>query len=352
MSFRDTEARIQTVCLIIICTIAVGLALFWLKTVVVPFVVAIFASMVLGPAIEFQTRHLKFPRTIALVATISLAFVLAATVGGLIASSVSEFASNAGDYEEQLSRIVQRANEMGILHKLGIDPDADINFFSLVPLGTLKGTVLGLTSGFTNLISKGFLIMLFTLFILAGSEAQQVNQDSLIEEIQASVKRYVVAKVLLSGATGVSVFAILSVLGVPFAGSFGAFAFLLNFIPSIGSIIATVLPLPILLFDPNISMTTMVLALALTGMVQMAIGNVIEPKLIGKSLDLHPITVLLALMFWGMIWGFDGMILSVPIMSVIKIIFDKTEMTAPLGHMLAGRLSQAWSHDSVSGGNR
>lgn len=342
MSLRDTELRIQTVCLIVLSTIGVALSLYWLKTVVVPFVIAIFASMILGPVIQFQMRYLRLPRSLALVATISLTFLLAVFLGGLIAGSVSEFASNAGNYEAHLQRILQRAGELGILEKLGIDPKAELDIFSLIPLRTVRGTVVSLTTGVTTLLSQGMLILLFVVFILIGSETDPSARDGLFGEIQKSVQRYLATKVLVSAGTGIAVFAILRALGVPFAASFGVFAFILNFIPSIGSLIATVLPLPVLLFDPSMTTTGLVLALALPGLVQTVIGNVVEPKLIGKSLDLHPITVLLALMFWGMIWGFEGMILSVPIMSVIRIILDKTEMTAPVAHVLAGRLGHAW----------
>ncbi|MEJ2718649.1 MAG: AI-2E family transporter [Deltaproteobacteria bacterium] len=158
-------------------------------------------------------------------------------------------------------------------------------------------------------------------------------------EIETGVKRYISTKVLVSGTTGVLVFVILALLGVPYAISFGAFAFLLNFIPTIGSVISTVLPLPILLLTPDITWTTAILAIAVPGAIQLVMGNAVEPKMMGKSLGLHPITVLLALIFWGMIWGFDGMILAVPITAVVKIILEKIEITSSVARLMAGELS-------------
>ena len=128
---------------------------------------------------------------------------------------------------------------------------------------------------------------------------------------------------------------------MPYAITFGAFAFILNFIPTLGSIVSTLLPTPVLLFTPGISTGTMVLALVIPGIIQLAVGNVVEPKLMGRSLDLHPITILLALIFWGMIWGFEGMILGVPITAVVKIIFEKTETTVPVANLMAGRVGEA-----------
>ena len=119
---------------------------------------------------------------------------------------------------------------------------------------------------------------------------------------------------------------------------FGVLAFLLNFIPNVGSIVAVLLPLPVLLVSPDISTLTAILALALPGAVQFTMGNLVEPRFIGQSLDLHPITVLMALIFWGMLWGFLGMVLSVPMAAVMKLLFERLSYTRPLAEMMAGRM--------------
>jgi len=117
-------------------------------------------------------------------------------------------------------------------------------------------------------------------------------------------------------------------------------AFLLNFIPSIGSIVATLLPLPVVLVSPDVSGLTIILALVLPGAVQMFIGNVVEPKVMGDELDLHPVTILLSLMIWGAIWGIVGMLLATPIVAVMKIFFERSELTRPVADLLAGRLDR------------
>jgi len=126
------------------------------------------------------------------------------------------------------------------------------------------------------------------------------------------------------------------VLGIPLALVFGLLSFVLNFIPNIGSAIACLLPLPIVLVSPGISSTAAVLAIVLPAGVQFSVGNVIEPKLMGKSLDLHPVAVLGALIFWGMLWGMPGMLMAAPITSVAKIMFERWEITQPLAALLAG----------------
>jgi AI-2 transport protein TqsA len=157
------------------------------------------------------------------------------------------------------------------------------------------------------------------------------------EEIERRIERYLVAKVTISAITGTLVGLILSALGVDLALVFGFLAFLLNFIPSIGSIIATLLPLPVILVSPEVSWTTVGLALALPGALQFVIGNVVEPSIIGDSLDLNPIVILMALIFWGVLWGVVGMLLAAPITAVMKILLERYELTRPVARVMAGR---------------
>jgi AI-2 transport protein TqsA len=119
---------------------------------------------------------------------------------------------------------------------------------------------------------------------------------------------------------------------------FGLLAFLLNFIPSIGSIIATVLPLPVVLMSPDITPSVAVLAIALPGGVQFTIGTLLSPKVMGDSLELHPVTILLALTVWGSIWGIVGMLLATPITAVMKMLFERLELTRPIARLMAGRI--------------
>ena len=131
----------------------------------------------------------------------------------------------------------------------------------------------------------------------------------------------------------------LELLGIELALAFGFFAFLLNFIPTLGSVISTVLPVPIVLMNPEISVTVAVLAIVVPGTIHFVIGNVVEPLVMGDSLELHPVTVLLSLMIWGTIWGIVGMLLATPITAVLKILSDQTDATRPLARLLAGRRS-------------
>jgi AI-2 transport protein TqsA len=200
----------------------------------------------------------------------------------------------------------------------------------------------GTTSAIVDLLAQSFLVLIFVVFLLIGGEGARSDpaerREGTWATIVGQVERYIVAKAALSGATGLLVGVVLSLLGVDLALVFGLFAFLLNFIPSIGSIIATLLPLPIVAMSPDVSFGAAVAAIAIPGVVQFSIGSVIEPRVMGESLDLHPVTILVTLMFWGALWGVVGMLLAVPMTAIAKLLFEKSELTQPLAELMAGRL--------------
>jgi len=142
---------------------------------------------------------------------------------------------------------------------------------------------------------------------------------------------------LTSGVTGVFVGLVLTILGVRFGWMFGFLAFMLNFIPNIGSIIATILPLPIALIDPQLSIISKILVLMIPGSIQFVIGNILQPKLMGETLNLHPVVVILSLIFFGTIWGIIGMFLAVPITAIAVISMQRFDYTRAIADLAAGK---------------
>jgi AI-2 transport protein TqsA len=162
----------------------------------------------------------------------------------------------------------------------------------------------------------------------------------IVTAIESTIRRYIATKLAISAVTGLLVWGILAMFGLHLAFLFGMPAFLLNFIPSIGSIIATFLPIPVAVAqfqDP----WPILAVVALPGAVQMSIGNVIEPKLMGDGVKLHPVAILLSLTFWGLLWGPVGMILAVPITATIRIVMLRFQTTKPVAELLAGRLPES-----------
>ncbi|MCP4712570.1 MAG: AI-2E family transporter, partial [Planctomycetes bacterium] len=192
-----------------------------------------------------------------------------------------------------------------------------------------------------SVLTNGTLVIIFLIFLLAGKKKKTADPSlGLRYEIETRIKRYVITMIFTSGTTGMLVGVTLWLLGVPFPYMFGFFAFMLNFIPSIGSIIATLLPMPVIILSPELSVFAKALAIIIPAMVQFTIGNIIQPKAMGESLDLHPITILMSLVFFGLVWGIVGMFLATPITAVLKVMFEKFEYTKSVALVMAGDIDK------------
>ncbi len=331
------EEHVQSLCLIILTFCLVGFSLYFLRPILVPFLLAVFLAFVLTPVLDLQTRYLRFPRILALIVTLLVGFFLIFVLSGLTVSSVTSLANNSERYERELETRVRDAYAKLPFDALGIEDPGAFDPMTVFPEDLLDWILNRAAGTFTGIVSQSVLVLLFVVFLLLGRSARPKPLTGTALEIERSVKRYIITKVVTSAATGALVFLTLNLLSIPFAIAFGALAFMLNFIPSIGSIIATFLPLPVLLLA-DVTTTTMIMAIAIPGMIQFSIGNLIEPKILGDSLDLHPVVILLALIFWGMIWGPIGMLLAAPLTAIMKIVLSKIQITKPFADAFGGRL--------------
>jgi AI-2 transport protein TqsA len=360
MNKGDYDARIQTVCLATLTIIVVAVALYLLRVVLVPFILAAFLSLLLLPLVNFLMRKLRIGRPIALVLTLFLGFLAVFAIGTFVSVSVGQFANSAGEYEAQLRKIMSQAENSGPVHAIvtfvvgsnapqpvgaqaipgvdGVRPPGNFRTSQLLPDGAVNGIARRLSTNVLSILSNGFLVLLFASFLLMGSTTQTRPRTGVIGEIEKRVQKYIVIKTLSSMLTGFLVFLVLYFLDVRFAMSFGAFAFILNFIPNLGSVVATLLPLPFVMLTPDVGITTIVLALLLPLIIQFSIGSVLEPKIMGDTLGLHPVVVLMSLIFWGMLWGFAGMLLAIPMTASAKIIFGRIEVTKPIVSLMEGHL--------------
>jgi len=328
------DQRLQTVSLLLLATIAVAFALYWLQSVLVPFVLSLFIALGLSPLIALLTVRLRLPHWLAVLVTLLFAIALLALVGFLITISANRLAANAVTYQAEVRSLVNGFLQRFPLEEYGLNADEVVR----LPLQAISTVAVSIANAIVTLVSQGAVVLVFLGFLLLGGSPRSEPVGGVWGEAESRVKRYIVFKFILSAITGVLVGTILALLGVELAMAFGLMAFLLNFIPSIGSIVATLLPLPMVLVSSDASWLTVVLALALPGAVQMTIGNVIEPKVMGGELDLHPVAILLALMIWGTLWGIVGMLLATPITAVMKIICERSEVMRPVADLLAGRL--------------
>jgi AI-2 transport protein TqsA len=191
------------------------------------------------------------------------------------------------------------------------------------------GTIFGFLSGM-------LFVCFFVIFLLAGRNPY-AEHSQMYRDVVVNMRRYLGTKVITSALVGVLVWASLAVLGMELASVFGVLAFLLNFIPVIGPIIVTVLPIPLAMAQFQ-SPWPVILVVAVPGVIHNVIGNIIEPKMMGKGLDLHPVTIMLALSFWGLLWGIVGMFLAAPITAAMRIVLMQFDTFRPIANLLAGEL--------------
>ena len=330
--------KILTPCVIILTFIAAGAALYWLRSVLIPFVLALFFFYCLNPLVDFQIRRLRVPRPLAILLTIILGLVLLFLVGTLVSSSINQMRIHSDDYRSRLIQLQQKSLEILPENLFGMPVKETGAKMLKVPEDVAGKTLSGLIGTLLNLFSNGVLVAIFMFFLLLGSSPLQKKSRGVLGEVQTSIRNYIRLKVIISIVTGGVHGIILMLFGVEFAVVFGILAFLLNFIPNLGPVLTTLLPIPVIILSPDLSPTAIILAIMLTGGVQFASGNVFEPRIMGESLDLHPVVVLLSLIFFGMIWGMAGMFLATPITGALKIMFEKIENTRTIAHLMAGRL--------------
>lgn len=338
---RPETQRVAATCLVILTVLAVAAALKWLAPVMIPFVLAFFISQLLSPLIRLLMTYAHLPRAGAVLATLLVAVLGFVGVLSLASASVAQLGANAAAYQAKAAELMQTTAEFLPLEAFGVEDAAVAKPLEQLSLSTIGSVLLGTTNAILELLSNSLLVLIFLLFMLLGPGSSPSDPKSTWAQIDGPIKRYLYAKAMLSAATGLLVGLVLYALGIDLALVFGLFAFMFNFIPNIGSVIATLLPLPVVIMSPDISTTTAALAILIPGAIQFSVGNLIEPRLLGHSLDLNPVAILLNLIVWGMLWGVVGMLLATPILVVIKILCGKIEETHFIARLLANEPDQA-----------
>ncbi len=321
-----------TISLLILAIIAVAFALNFTKPIMIPFVLALLIRILIDPIIDFQTHRLKVHRIIAVFVSLLLIVFVFMIIVPFIVGSVATFLNSANDYNAKVLLIIDMI--ISKLKEFEIDINRQVIRESFISLPFLDWAS-AILSNSANIISKFFLVVIMTLFLLLGRKSKNTSKEW--NQIIESVKKYIFTKFITSAATGILTGIIYWLLGLELALIFGTMTFLLNFIPVLGSVIAVLIPLPVALLQFN-DPTFIIYILLLPSIVHIIIGNILEPKLFGETFGLHPITIILSLIFWGMIWGMIGVLLAAPITAIVKISFEKFETTLPFARLLEGKV--------------
>ena len=324
--------KFVTISLLILALVAIAFSLNFTKPIMIPFVLALLIRILIDPIIDFQIDNLHVHRVIAVLVSIVLIVFLFMIIVPYIIGSVATFLQSADDYNSKVLLLIDFI--ISKLQEYDIEVDREIIRNTLITLPFLDwaSTIL---SNSANFISKFFLVAIMTLFLLLGKKSKNTSPEW--NQIIAQVKKYIFTKFITSSATGILAGIIYWLLGIELAFIFGSLTFILNFIPYFGSAIAILIPLPIAFLqfeDP----TYVILIILLPAIVHIIIGNILEPKIFGEAFGLHPITIILSLIFWGMIWGIIGVLLAAPLTAIIKISFERFKTTKQIARFLEGKI--------------
>lgn len=313
------------------CVVVVLAGVKAASAIVVPFLLSIFIAMACNPLINWFSRY-KVPRWLSVTSVILLIVIFGFMLAGLVGNSMNEFSQNMPKYRQQLGEEFAWAASQ--LERFNINIDRQ-QLLSYLDPGIAMNMVTNLLSSLGGVLTNFLLILLTVVFMLFEAEsvpkkvhialddpAMRIQQ---IDKFLISVKNYLVIKTLVSFGTGLIIGIWLYVLGVDHFMLWAVLAFLFNFIPNIGSFIAAV-PAVLLAF---IQLGPGIAGLTALGFVvsNMLMGNIIEPKYMGRGLGLSTLVVFLSLIFWGWLLGTVGMLLSVPLTMIVKIALESNKDT-------------------------
>jgi AI-2 transport protein TqsA len=307
-------------------------------TLLIPFLLSLFIAVIAAPPLFFL-KDKGLPGGLAMVLVIGMIVVVGLLIAWLVGGSLNDFTSNLPKFQENLKLKSAHLVDWLASQGLDLDPQALTTYFDPAKVMALAGRLM---SGLGNVLTQAFLILITVVFMLFEANTFQNKlktyterpERSLarVEAITSSIKRYMVIKTSTSLLTGALVSGSLALLGVDYPLLWGMLAFLFNYVPNIGSIIAAVPAILLALIQLGSPMAAWT-ALAYV-LINGVVGNIIEPRFMGKGLGLSPLIVFISLVFWGWILGPVGMFLSVPLTIAMKIVLDSNPDTRGYGAML------------------
>jgi len=291
---------------------------------------------------RIEVAGFKFPMPVCLGASLLTFLLLIWALVNFLSASADDVLDVAPIYQENLTRRLESV------------PFIDFAAFeerSLSELITdwidIPSYATSIASSFAGILANGGLILIYLgfLFLEQGHFSNKIsalvsNSDRedeahrIITRIRDDIQKYISIKMFTSSLTGILSFTFLFTVGVDFAAVWGLLIFLLNFIPTVGSIVATIFPALIALAQSD-GYTLFVLVLLGIGALQICIGNILEPRLMGSSFNLSPVVILLNLALWNAIWGIPGMFLCVPFLIIVAIVLSHFPQTRPVAIMLS-----------------
>ena len=340
MEIKRRQPTVLETCVFLLTILAFGLVLSKAAQVAIPFMLAFLFAMLFAPFIRWGLRY-RIPALIMVFVVLACLLAVFIPLGFFLNSRMQGVIDVLPGYYGKLVDIGR-----SVLDEYNIPKEfwVQVNWYN-----TIGRYVSGMTGFMLNWLGSMAMVLVFLVFMLLevpyvdnrilmafeGEKGEKISR--VAQKIVTQISKYLRTLAVISFATGLCVWGALSVLGIDFALTWGVLAFFLNFIPTIGSIAASIPPIlfAIVQFYPDWVPAALTLLSLLC--IQFTIGNIMTPKIMGDALDLSPVVILISLLFWGLIWRISGALLSVPIAVMIKII---CENIPPL-HFFAVMISSA-----------
>lgn len=338
--------RSLNVLLLIIAIIVVGVALELTQPVLTLFLVALMLAYLIDPVLVVMRKHLTIPLWAAVPLTGILSLTVLSGIGLIIFVSLVEFTRDFDSYQPRVAQTLE--DGMALVSRvtgveMSFDPLEELRNLLLSSLDRLATAAQSVLRGVTSFV----MVFFFALLFLSAKHHMALRVDDafgqgrsavpdILRDIDRSLRRFIGVKTLISLAVGTATTLILLAFGVRFAVVWGLLTFLLNFIPTVGSITA-VAAISLFAFTQFGATVTPIAAIACVVAAQVATGSVLEPKLLGDALNLSLLVVFVFLFFWGWLWGPVGALLAVPMTAALRIVLANIPATAKYTRLMEGR---------------
>jgi AI-2 transport protein TqsA len=339
----DQSSRFGNVFIILAAVVIVLAGVKAAAPIIIPFLLSLFIAVILMPLLHFLMDR-KIPMAVAMLLVVGMLVLGFTLLGMIVGHAMNDFIGNLPVYEAHLRTRLGGVEEW--LTQWGVALPQK-NMQDLLDPGSLFTYLTGMLKGFGSVLTNGFVILLTTVFMLLEGVAYQQKVAYIyrqkrsdgqkhLSQILEKINHYMALKAFISAGTGLLVYILLRLFGLDYAVLWAVIAFLLNFIPNIGSIMAAV-PAVLLAVIQLDFLSAAWIALGYVA-INTVVGSFIEPKVMGRGLDLSTLVVFLSLIFWGWLLGPVGMLLSIPLTIMVKIVFDSDDSTRWIAVLLGERV--------------
>lgn len=308
--------------------LALGFILYFTRVVIVPLVIAIFITMIIHEVEVFVGRYMTSEKIIGVNKLLAMILIFAVVLILILTAleSAKQIAERLPHYQEKMVQLLQSLpfyqSTAG-----GLDWSNILKGLQEFPVARTLGGVFQST---LNILSNFFLIIVFTGFL----SFSKLRFQGTAAEMAGKISGYIVVKTFVSFLTGITVYLLCLSFSIDFALFWLILAFLFNYIPSVGSTLATIPPILLSMLQLQDWSLILIFALAMI-FAQFFYGNILEPKLMGDKLDVNPVALLLGLIFWGLLWGLPGMFLAAPLMALIRLLASYYNFSRKIESMLS-----------------